>query len=243
MKHKLFAIVISLALIVTMVLPGTLAIAADQDSSTGETAPTVEIPVTEEKPVENTGAAPVIAPAECSCGTETDVHSENCTLYVAPDPEPVKECTCGTETETHAENCPLYVAPPAEPEKECTCGTEDDTHAEGCPLYTTPAAESVKECTCGTADGTHTEDCPLYVAPELTLAERLLATETLEEFEAIIAEATEEELVFTCEEFDKVDAHYIYLTTGDYPNYEPVVDTVLEIVNFTNVAPFVGTGK
>ena len=243
MKHKLFAIVISLALIVTMVLPGTLAIAADQDSSTGETAPTVEIPVTEEKPVENTGAAPVVDPVECSCGTETDVHSENCPLYVAPDPEPVKECTCGTETETHAENCPLYVAPPAEPEKECTCGTEDDTHAEGCPLYKTPAAEPVKECTCGTADGTHTEDCPLYVAPELTLAERLLATETVEEFEAIIAEATEEELVFTCEEFDKVDAHYIYLTTGDYPNYEPVVDTVLEIVNFTNVAPFVGTGK
>lgn len=216
MKHKVFAIVISFALVLTMVLPGTLALANNQDRSTEEAVPTAEGVVTEDVSAGDVDPAPVVDPVECSCGTETDVHSENCPLYVAPDPEPVKECTCGTETETHA---------------------------EGCPLYTTPAAEPVKECTCGTEDGTHTEDCPLYVAPELTLAERLLATETVEEFEAIIAEATEEELVFTCEEFDKVDAHYIYLTTGDYPNYEPVVDTVLEIVNFTNVAPFVDTGK
>lgn len=216
MKHKVFAIVISFVLVLTMVLPGTLVLANDQDSFTEEAVPTVEGVVTEDVSAGDVDPAPVVDPVECSCGTETDVHSENCPLYVAPDPEPVKECTCDTETETHA---------------------------EGCPLYTTPAAEPVKECTCGTEDGTHTEDCPLYVAPELTLAERLLATETVEEFEAIIAEATEEELVFTCEEFDKVDAHYIYLTTGDYPNYEPVVDTVLEIVNFTNVAPFVGTGK
>lgn len=216
MKHKVFAIVISFALVLTMVLPGTLALANDQDSFTEEAVPTVEGVVTEDVSAGDVDPAPVVDPVECSCGTETDVHSENCPLYVAHDPEPVKECTCDTETETHA---------------------------EGCPLYTTPAAEPVKECTCGTEDGTHTEDCPLYVALELTLAERLLATETVEEFEAIIAEATEEELVFTCEEFDKVDAHYIYLTTGDYPNYEPVVDTVLEIVNFTNVAPFVGTGK
>lgn len=216
MKHKVFAIVISFALVLTMVLPGTLALANDQDSFTEEAVPTVEGVVTEDVSAGDVDPAPVVDPVECSCGTETDVHSENCPLYVAPDPEPVKECTCGTETETHAEGCP--------PVHNSCCGP-------------------VKECTCGTEDGTHTEDCPLYVAPELTLAERLLATETVEEFEAIIAEATEEELVFTCEEFDKVDAHYIYLTTGDYPNYEPVVDTVLEIVNFTNVAPFVDTGK
>lgn len=216
MKHKVFAIVISFALVLTMVLPGTLALANDQDSFTEEAVPTVEGVVTEDVSAGDVDPAPVVDPVECSCGTETDVIVKIALCYVAPDPEPVKECTCGTETETHA---------------------------EGCPLYTTPAAEPVKECTCGTEDGTHTEDCPLYVAPELTLAERLLATETVEEFEAIIAEATEEELVFTCEEFDKVDAHYIYLTTGDYPNYEPVVDTVLEIVNFTNVAPFVDTGK
>ena len=217
MKHKVFAIVISFALVLTMVLPGTLALANDQDSFTEEAVPTVEGVVTEDVSAGDVDPAPVVDPVECSCGTETDVHSENCPLYVAPVPN--------------------------EPKPECTCGTETETHAEGCPLYTTPAAEPVKECICGTEDGTHSEDCPLYVAPELTLAQRLLETTTMEEFEAIIGEASEEELVFTCEEFDKVDAHYIYLTTGDYPNYEPVVDTVLEIVNFTNVAPFVGTGK
>lgn len=189
MKHKVFAIVISFALVLTMVLPGTLALANNQDRSTEEAVPTVEGVVTEDVSAGDADPAPVVDPVECSCGTETDVHSENCPLYVSHDPEPVKECTCGTE------------------------------------------------------DGTHSEDCPLYVAPELTLAQRLLETTTMEEFEAIIGEASEEELVFTCEEFDAVDAHYIYLTTGEYPNYEPVVDTVLEIVNFTNVAPFVGTGK
>lgn len=161
-------------------------------------------------------------------------------------------CTCGTEDDIHADTCPMYVAPaepetPEEPEAPgedtpvCTCGTEDDTHAEDCPLYV--ALEEELTCTCGTEDDTHAEDCPLYVAPELSLYEKLMATETAEEFDSLIAEYTSEELVFSCEEFDDLDAHYIYLTTGEYPNYEPVVDVVLSIVDFTNAAPLVGSGK
>ncbi len=41
----------------------------------------------------------------CTCGTETEMHGEDCVLYVAP------SCTCGTETEVHIYGCALYEAP------------------------------------------------------------------------------------------------------------------------------------
>ena len=121
-------------------------------------------------------------------------------------------CTCVSQPLTgtiHKEDCPLYVAP-----LTCTC---DPQPAEGEP---------------------HTETCPLYKAPELTLVERLLATETTEDFMAIFTGLSEDEQGFSSEDFDRIDAHYIYLTTGEYPNYEPVVDAVIETVNYTYVAAF-----
>lgn len=241
MKHKVFAIVISLALILVMVLPGTLAISIAQDSLTGELTPAVETPVTEETPAGDADPAPVDVPAECTCGAETEVHSETCPLYVAPaSHETPMECTCGAENDVHTEPCPLFVAPQAD-EPACNCTSVDGTHEESCPLY---VEEREPVCTCDTQDGIHAEDCPLYAEPQASVYERLLAAKTLDEFQAIIEAASEEELSsFTCEEFDNVDAHYIYLSTGEYPDYSPVVDEVMEIVNFTNVAPFVGTGE
>lgn len=214
MKHKVFAIVISLALIMVMVLPGTWAVSIAQDSLTGELIPAVETPVTEETPAGDADPAPVDVSAECTCGVETEVHSETCPLYVAPaSHETPMECTCGAENDVHTEPCPLFVAPQAD-EPACNCTSVDGIHAENCPLY------------------------------QASVYERLLAAKTLDEFQAIIDAASEEELSsFTCEEFDNVDAHYIYLSTGKYPDYSPVVDEVMEIVNFTNVAPFVGTGE
>ena len=49
--------------------------------------------------------------------------------------EPV--CTCGSENEIHSEDCPLYIAPE---EPACTCGSEDGVHMEDCPLYVAPEA-------------------------------------------------------------------------------------------------------
>lgn len=225
MKHKLFAIVISLALIVTMALPGTLAIAADQDSSTGEIAPAVEAPDTEENPVENTDSASVIAPVECSCGTEIENHAEDCPLYVTPVSDDTQaECTCRTENDVHGEACPLYVAPaPADPVKECTCGTETEVHTEDCPLYVKAeevssvtvgmpsdaekleGETSIPKCACDPkpAEGeAHKENCPLYVAQmaESSLFERLMVCETLEELFAIVDETPQEELLALTEE-------------------------------------------
>lgn len=116
------------------------------------------------------------------------------------------------------------------------------TEATEAPAETDPTETTAPQCTCGREDGEHDEGCPCYEV-ELTLYERLMATTSVEEFDAIIAECTEEQLIFSCEEFDNLDDHYIYLTTGEYPSHEPIVDYVSETVNFTNVAPLVNSGK
>lgn len=265
MKHKLFAIVISLALIVTMVLPGTLAIAADQDSSTGETAPTVEIPVTEEKPVENTGAAPVVAPAECSCGTETEVHCQGCPLYIAAVPtDPVKACTCGTEDDIHTEGCPLYVkaeevpsvtvGTPSDAEKpgvttgspECTCDpkpAEGEAHKEGCPLYIAPekpaAPSHIDTCS---DDCTDAEcKCPCH------LFNKIMACTTLDDIWAAFDEASDETVnALTDEQNAQIDAKIEALEPAPAPavvieeSTEETVpsEIVYRTVNYTYVAPF-----
>ena len=153
------------------------------------------------------------APETASPAPETQETTGEPEQAVAPEiPEPVLTCTCDpqpAEGEAHKEGCPLYVAP-----LTCTC---DPQPAEGEP---------------------HAETCPLYKAPELTIVERLLATETTEDFMAIFAGLSEDEQGFSSEDFDRIDAHYIYLTTGEYPNYEPVVYTVIETVNYTCVAAF-----
>ena len=224
MKHKLFAIVISLALIVTMELPGTLAIAADQDRSTEESAPAVEPPVTEEISAGDVAPAPVVTPVECNCGTETDVHNETCPLYVAPvsDGAPV-ECTCGAEADVHSDGCPLYVTPvPTDPVKECICNTESDLHAEDCPLCVTQVAEP-------------------------SLFERLMVCKTLEELFIIVDETPQEALLaLTEEENAQIEAKIAQMEPEPLPpvvieetSDVPVVSEIIyPTVNFDNVAPF-----
>ena len=51
----------------------------------------------------------------------------------------------------------------------CTCGAaQGQAHGVECPLYVAPdviPTEPAKECNCGHEDGTHAENCPLYEAP------------------------------------------------------------------------------
>ena len=286
MKHKVLAIVVSLVLIMSMVLPGTLAVSVDEDgaSSTLTVDPAEQKETTEavtptagstpaptgatETPKEPTPEVKTVTEEKtCNCTPVDGVHAATCPLYEAPKTEektgdtqtpadPEKKCTCGAADGAHTADCALYVKPeetkteetkseetaPTE-EKKCNCTPVDGVHADTCPLY--GASEETKpQCTCGTTDDTHAKDCPLYVEPEAPLFDRLMAAATAEAFDAIVDQATEEELgSFTCEEFDKLDAYYIYLTTGEYPDYSPVVIEVMEIVDFTNVAPLVGSGK
>lgn len=214
MKHKVLALLLCLAIILTMTLPGTLTVSSDTDALTtqllipgaAEKAAATETP---EPPTET----PVETPAETPSEEPSQEPSEE------PSEEPAQE-------------------PSVEPSEEPTTG-ENNTED------TTTTTEPEPTCTCGATDGNHTEGCALYTEPEkeLSLYEKLMATKSAAEFDAIIAECTEDQLVFCCEEFDQLNDHYIYLTTGAYPSHEPIVEEVSTTVNFTNVAPLVGSGK
>lgn len=112
MKNKKgFALIISLALVIAVVLPGTLALSTDQTSSNG----TIEVPTETTTPAADTTEPPVPE------GTEAPA--------VTPTEEPVKTCTCDpqpAEGEAHKEGCPLYVKPVSNASKHI------DTCTEGC---------------------------------------------------------------------------------------------------------------
>ena len=110
-KKKLFAVVISLALVIGVVLPGTLALSTDQTSSNG----TIEVPTETTTPAPDTTETPVPEGTEAPAETPTE--------------EPVKTCTCDpkpAEGEAHREGCPLYVKPVSNASKHI------DTCTEGC---------------------------------------------------------------------------------------------------------------
>ena len=142
-SKKAIALIISLTLIVSMTLPGTLAVSEDQAAALDSYT------LAEEEPAVPTSEEPA-----CTCGTETGVHTEACAQYTAPEAPAVEEktCTCGTADGTHTEECPLYTAPeaPANEEKNCTCDpkpAEGEPHKVGCPLYeeqTEPAETEVE---------------------------------------------------------------------------------------------------
>ena len=229
-KKKLFAVVISLALVIAVVIPGTLAVSTDQTSSNG----TIEVPTETTTPAPDTTETP--APE----GTE------------APTEEPAKTCTCDpqpAEGEAHKEGCPLYVAPeqPAEAEKTCTCDpapAEGEAHKEGCPLYVAPEKPAdpshIDTCSddCTDADC----KCPCH------LFNKIMACTTQEDLEDLIAETPEEYFgLLSDEQIQKVEAHIKSLETVPLPAVTIENDVVEETVpseivrptvNYTYVAPF-----
>lgn len=326
-KRKALGLLLSLSLMISAALPGTLAVSADVDSTditliseTVETKQSAETTSSEEEyKTESTAAVSEVVTSEeendvpaCSCGTTNDTHEEGCPLYVKPGESQTPaeaetpSCSCGSEDGTHEEGCPLYeksqepentedsedsenTEKPQTPEsfqkpeklqtpetKTCTCGSENDVHAEDCPLYEkTDEAEPV--CTCGSENDVHQKDCPLYKEsdeadlPERrdhidtcledcdgedcecpchhksALFERLMACTTLEELFAIVDETSEEELqALTDEEnrqieelIEKLEPEPLPAIVIEQSEDEPVISEIIyPTVNFDNVAPF-----
>lgn len=263
-KKKLFAVVISLALVIGVVLPGTLALSTDQTPSNGTievpTETTTPAPDTTETPVPEGTEAPAETPTEepvktCTCDpkpAEGEAHKEGCPLYVAPEQpaEAEKTCTCDpkpAEGEAHKEGCPLYVAPeqPAEAEKTCTCDpkpAEGETHREGCPLYVKPVSDASKHIdTC--TEGCTGEDCkcPCH------LFDKIMACTTLDDIWAAFDEASDETVnALTDEQNAQIDAKIEALEPAPAPavvieeSTEETVpsEIVYRTVNYTYVAPF-----
>ena len=232
-KKKLFAVVISLALVIAVVLPGTLAVSTDQTSSNG----TIEVPTETTTPAPDTTETP--APE----GTEAPVET--------PTEEPAKTCTCDpqpAEGEAHKEGCPLYVAPeqPAEAEKTCTCDpapAEGEAHKEGCPLYVAPEKPAdpshIDTCSddCTDADC----KCPCH------LFNKIMACTTLDDIWAAFDEASDETVnALTDEQNAQIDAKIEALEPAPAPavvieeSTEETVpsEIVYRTVNYTYVAPF-----
>lgn len=109
MKFKLLAVLLCLAMLLTVAMPGTWAVSAG--SSSGGAVVSVET-----APVEETQES-TEAPAD---------PSEETTLPTQPE-----------ETQPAESTEPTASSQPVE-EPTCTCNTEADIHAEGCPLYVTP---------------------------------------------------------------------------------------------------------
>ena len=164
-SKKVIVLLISLTLLVSMTLPGTVAVYADQAADSGHRTP---MPENEEKDTSPEGAgdpeppglnqsADPSEPDENAAPSNPSGPDENPDLSGPPDgnqgadPSQPEEpgntgeqnpCTCdAAQGQPHGVECPLYVPAdviPTEPAKSCTCGHEDGPHAETCPLYVAP---------------------------------------------------------------------------------------------------------
>ena len=168
-SKKVIVLLISLTLLVSMTLPGTVAVYADQAADSGHRT---LMPENEEKDTspegagdpDSSGANPSEDPPEPSGANP----SEDSSVPSGANPSEDPPVPSGLDQS----------ADPSQPEEPGNTGEQDtcicdaaqgQPHKEGCPLYD-PAdvipTEPAKECNCGREDGTHDENCPLYVAPE-----------------------------------------------------------------------------
>lgn len=119
MKNKKgFALIISLVLLVSMALPGTLAVSTDQEAAASDLtiAEITPAPEATETPAPEVTEPPVPGTTEIPVPGMTETPAPEATATPAP-----------SETEK-----------PAETEAPCTCGSTDGVHAESCPLYEAP---------------------------------------------------------------------------------------------------------
>ena len=144
-NKKALALIISVTLMISMTLPGTLAVSEDQAAALDGHTLAEEEPAAPTSEEEQQGQEKPEAPENQENQGEQQQTQENPT-------EGEKTCTCGTTDGTHTEECPLYTAPeaPANEEKTCTCDpkpAEGEPHKVGCPLYeeqTEPAETEVE---------------------------------------------------------------------------------------------------
>ena len=177
-SKKVIVLLISLTLLVSMTLPGTVAVYADQAADSGHRT---LMPENEEKDTSPEGAGD---PEPPGLNQSADPSEPDENAAPSNPSEPDENATPSNPSEPD-ENTDLSGPPegnqgadPSQPEEPGNTGEQDtcicdaaqgQPHKEECPLYV-PAdvipTEPAKSCTCGHEDGPHDKDCPLYVAPE-----------------------------------------------------------------------------
>lgn len=180
-SKKVIVLLISLTLLVSMTLPGTVAVYADQAADSGDRNLLSENEEKDTSPEgagdpDSSGANQSEDPPEPSGAAQ----SEDPPVPSGPDQSGDSPVPSGADQggDSSGSSGPDQSVDPSQPEEPgntggqntCTCGAaQGQAHEEGCPLYVAPdviPTEPAKECTCGNEDGTHAEDCPMYVAPE-----------------------------------------------------------------------------
>lgn len=181
MKQKALALIVSLAMLVTICVPGTFAVEAAGQSVCEKTEHTHTDACYTKSETPSCGLHSESCyeqRQELTCTLaedETHTHSEGCyttqSVLVCTQEESAghthddscyaKELTCTLEEHTHDESC--YQAATTENNEEtkqpepaqpvCNCTPVDGVHAETCPLYQAPTQPEKKECTCGAVAG------------------------------------------------------------------------------------------
>lgn len=240
MKRKqALSILLCLALIVGIAIPGTLAM--ENEATTAVTEPSTETTA----PVSEPAVPATTAPTEPAV-TEAPTEPTRSTEATNPtEPTEVTEATDPTETTEATEP----TTEPTDPTGEATEPTEPIAHIEGCSDECT-----VEGCTCpchekkpvhieGCSDECDGTDCECVCH----LFDRLMACETLQELMEMI-EATPEEALMTLTEEQVAQVEEKILALHPQPLPEIIIEetddapVASEIfyptVNFDNVAPF-----
>ena len=190
-KKKLLTAVISLALVISMVLPGTLAVSNGQDSSDtpAGTTTSAATPAPDADKTEGTAADNGETKAEAgSAGNQTPAQNENKTgttggetgeAQSSENPENPAQSSENPENLQNPENPENPAQSSVNPENpenpaqtsenpENPQNPEESENSEN-PENPEQQPKEEKECTCGAAEGeAHKVDCPLYEAPECT---------------------------------------------------------------------------
>ena len=143
-SKKVIVLLISLTLLVSMTLPGTVAASADQAADSGHRTLLSE---DEGKDISPEGAGDPDSSGANQSGDASGPSGPDQSVDPSQPEEPgdtgeQDTCICGAaQGQPHKEGCPLY--DPADvietlPAKECNCGHEDGPHDETCPLYVAP---------------------------------------------------------------------------------------------------------
>ena len=182
-NKKVFALIVSLVLIVGVVLPGTLAFSNEPAGQTQEAAAAADTQLTEEKTQEvkselpkaeevkaeapkaevPKAETPKVQEPQCTCDpkpAEGQPHQDNCPVKLAADKAAAEKAVAEAKAKQEAQKSETENKPEPKP--------EDKPAAEQKPEAEQKPAED-KPCTCDPKPGegeAHKEGCPLYVAPQ-----------------------------------------------------------------------------
>ena len=176
-SKKVIVLLISLTLLVSMTLPGAVAVYADQAADSGDRTLLAE---NEEKDTSPEGAGNPEPPG-LNQSADPSEPDENAAPSNPSEPDENAEPSNPSEPDENPDlsgppegNQGVNPSQPEEPgntgeQNPCTCGAaQGKAHGVECPLYD-PAdvipTEPAKVCTCGNEDGPHAETCPMYEAP------------------------------------------------------------------------------